>query len=199
MDSNQELVDYLVRSGRIEDPDVERAFRDVDRARFIPEGRKQEAYRDHAVPIGHDVTVSAPHMVAVNTEMLEVEPGNTVLEIGSGSGYQAAVLAELAEKVVGVERVRDLVERSRRALAGYDNVEIVHGNGLEAVQEEFDRILFSCAIDSMEPAKKYLREEGVMVAPVKKDGAQVMQKYRDGETETGYRVRFVDYVDEPVD
>ncbi|MFB6204474.1 MAG: protein-L-isoaspartate O-methyltransferase [Candidatus Nanohaloarchaea archaeon] len=199
MDSNQELVDYLVRSGRIEDPDVERAFRDVDRARFIPEGRKQEAYRDHAVPIGHDVTVSAPHMVAVNTEMLEVEPGNTVLEIGSGSGYQAAVLAELAEKVVGVERVRDLVERSRRALAGYDNVEIVHGNGLEAVQEEFDRILFSCAIDSMEPAKKYLREEGVMVAPVKKDGGQVMQKYRDGETETGYRVRFVDYVDEPVD
>ncbi|MFB6207764.1 MAG: protein-L-isoaspartate O-methyltransferase [Candidatus Nanohaloarchaea archaeon] len=198
MASNSELVDYLVREGRIKSSTVEKAFRNVDRARFIPERRKQEAYRDHAVPIGHDVTISAPHMVAINTELLEVESGNTVLEIGSGSGYQLAVLAELAEKVVGVERVEELVERSRDALEGYENVEVVHGNGLEAVSGKYDKILFSCAIDSMEPAKQYLAEDGILVAPVKKNGSQLMQKFKNGNVETKFRVSFVDYIDEEV-
>lgn len=194
MNSNDALVDHLKQRGRIETAEVERAFRAVDRAEFIPKEQEPRAYRDHAVPIGHDATISAPHMVAINTELLELEPGNRVLEVGSGSGYQAAILAEIAAEVVGVEIVEELVERSRKALEGRGNVEILHGSGLDPVEGRFDRILYSCAVESMEPAKEHLEEDGVIVAPVESGWRQVLKRYREGKVESHGGVRFVDFV-----
>ncbi len=199
MKSNDQLVDSLKHQGHIEAERVEKAFRNVDRKDFVPEGKKRYAYSDQPLPIGHDVTISAPHMVAINTGLLDIQPGDSVLEIGSGSGYQLAILAELTrEEVTGVERIRDLVEKSREVLKEWDNVEVIHGNGLEAIDGKFDRILFSCGVKSLEPAKEFLAEDGVLVAPVEDNLGQVLTRYRNGKEERHSRVRFVDYQDEPI-
>ncbi len=196
MDSNDVMVDYLRANGRIETDRVEEAFRSVDRIDFIPENYRGQAYQDHAVPIGEGATISAPHMVAINTELLDVEDGNEVLEIGSGSGYQLAILSELAASVTGVEIKEGLVARSRDALEGRENVEVVQGSGMDAVEGDFDRILYSCAIDSMDRAKERLKQGGVIVAPVSRGRVQRLKRFRDGETEDFGAVRFVDFIND---
>jgi protein-L-isoaspartate(D-aspartate) O-methyltransferase len=200
-DSNDDLVDSLVARGIIESDRVEEAFRSVDRADFVPGERQDEAYNDYALPIGEDATISGPHMVAINSELLGVEEGDSVLEIGSGSGYQLAILSELAGdegEVIGVEILEDLVEKSRERLKERGNVKVLQGSGFRAVEEEFgervfDRILFSCAVDSLEEGKKHLREGGVLVAPVNEDDHQVMKRFQAGEVSRHQRVRFVDF------
>ncbi len=195
MDSNDAMVDYLRANGRIETDRVEEAFRNVERADYVPENYRDQAYQDHAVPIGDGATISAPHMVAINTELLEVEEESRVLEIGSGSGYQLAVLSELAREVTGVEIKEELVKRSRQALEGRENVRVLHGSGLDAVEGDFDRILYSCAIDSLERAKDRLEEGGIIVAPVSRGRIQRLKRFRDGKTEDHGAVRFVDFID----
>jgi protein-L-isoaspartate(D-aspartate) O-methyltransferase len=193
------LVNKLKGRGSIKSERVENAFLAVDRAVFVPEKYGMSAYEDRPLPLGEDATISAPHMVAVNTELLDVEPENKVVEIGSGSGYQAAILAELAEEVVGVEINQELVEKSRKNLeeAGIENVEIRQGSGLDAVEGKFDRILFSCAIspERFDQAKERLNQNGVLVAPVEENGGQIIKKYSNGETTEHEKVRFVDYKD----
>ncbi len=201
MESNNALVDYLERGDHIRTERVREAFRSVDRERFVPEEHSNDAYSDVPLPIGEGATISAPHMVAINTELLDVGEGDTVLEIGSGSGYQLAVIAELTNaEVAGVERIEELVERSRDGLEHWENVRVVHGNGLDAVEGEFDRILFSCGIDTFDLGKEYLEDDGIMVAPVNVDRGQMLQKYIDSESkiESHGRVRFVPYRDKPV-
>lgn len=198
-DSNSDLVDSLVARGIIESDRVEEAFKEVNRKDFVPEDMKGEAYNDYALPISRDATISGPHMVAINTELLEVEKGNKVLEIGSGSGYQLAIISELAGEegeVFGVELEEMLVKESRDRLEDRENVEVLHGSGFEPVEGKFDRILFSCAINSLEKGKDYLDEGGVLVAPVNEGDHQVMKKYKDGEVTRHHRVRFVDFKDE---
>lgn len=193
------LVNKLRDRGNIRSEEVENAFRSVDRAVFVPEKYRMSAYEDRPLPIGEDATISAPHIVAINTELLDVKSDCKVVEIGSGSGYQAAILAEIAEKVAGVEINKELVEKSRKSLeqAEVENVEIVQGSGLDAVEGKFDRILFSCAISSerFNQAKGRLNQNGVLVAPVEDNGGQVIKKYSNGETTEHENVRFVGYKD----
>lgn len=189
--SNDDLVDYLVNQMYIESDRVETAFRNVDRARFVPEEMIGDAYTDRPLSIGEEATISAPHMVAISTELLEPGRDQRILEIGSGSGYQLAILAELADEVVGVEILPRLVEKSRERLEGRENVEIFQGSGFEPVEGDFDRILYSCGIDSFRKAVPRLRQEGVIVAPINEDGGQVLRRYRDGEVTEHSHVSFV--------
>jgi protein-L-isoaspartate(D-aspartate) O-methyltransferase len=193
------LVNKLKDRGSIKSKQVEDAFLRVDRAVFVPEKYRMSAYEDRPLPIGEDATISAPHMVAINTELLDVKPDSKVVEIGSGSGYQAAIIAELAEKVVGIEINQELAEKSKKNLenAGIENVEIRYGSGLDAVNGIFDRILFSCAIspERFDQAKERLAQNGVLVAPVEENGGQIIKKYSDGETTEHEKVRFVGYKD----
>ena len=154
MESNDELVDYLVERDYIKSDKVEEAFRKVDRVRFVNPEYREQAYYDRALPIAGEATISAPHMVAENTELLEIESDSRVLEIGSGSGYQVAILAELTDKeVVSVEVIEELVRKSKDRLREKENITIHHGNGFGPVEGDFDRILYSWAIDSFEDAK----------------------------------------------
>jgi protein-L-isoaspartate(D-aspartate) O-methyltransferase len=193
----EDLVNHLKDGDYIESEQVETAFRSVDRAVFVPEKYSMSAYDDQPLPIGEEATISAPHMVAINTELLEPEPGNRIIEVGSGSGYQAAILAEIGEEVIGIEINEELVEKSRKSLekAGIENVEIHAGSGLDPVEGEFDRILYSCAIPSekFENAKDRLTENGILVAPVKQNGSQVVKKFKNGETTEHGKVRFVSF------
>lgn len=194
MDSNRELVDYLKRRGRIRSPEVEQAFRNVDRGNFVPDGQENRAYEDTPLPIGHGSTISAPHMVAENTELLEVEKGSRVAEVGSGSGYQLAILAELTDSsATGVEIVEELVNRSREALQPWPNAGVVSGSGLEPLEGDFDRVLYSCAVKSFEAAENRISDGGVIVAPVETGGGQVLKKYRGGEVTEHGSVRFVSF------
>jgi len=198
MQDNDHLVDYLVKRGHISSDRVERAFRNVDRKDFVPDQFNRQAYDDQALPIEPGATISAPHMVAISTELLHVKPEDKVIEIGSGSGYQVAVLSELVEYVVGVEVLESLAEKSRERLEDRDNVEIRYGNGFDVVDEgeRFDKILFSCAVDSVEKARDYLKGEGVIVAPVNEDDHQVLKRFK-GEDVTEYgRVGFVDFFED---
>ena len=195
-DSNDDLVDYLVNQRYIEDKRVEKAFRNVDRAVFVPEEFVEDAYTDQPVPIGEEATISAPHMVAINTELLDPQKSDRILEIGSGSGYQLAVLSELSGTVLGIEISGELVEKSRGHLGSRENIEIFHGSGFEPVEGKFDKILYSCAVESFEAAAEYLKPGGVIVAPILEGSRQVLKRYRDGEiTEHSY-VSFVRFRDE---
>lgn len=194
MNSNSELVDYLIKNGFIRSEKVEKAFRNVDRASFMPESYKNSSYEDRPVPIADNATISAPHIVAINTELLNIEDECSVLEIGSGSGYQAAILGELAKNVLGVELNRELVEESRNLLEDYENVSIVQGSGFKPVKQAFDRILYSAATESFEEAERYLEDDGVIVGPLIKEGHQVLARYKEGEVSEHGKVSFVEMV-----
>jgi protein-L-isoaspartate(D-aspartate) O-methyltransferase len=187
--SNDQMVDYLVEQGRIKSSRVEKAFREVDRADFVCEDFSSSAYADKPLPLNGE-TVSAPHMVAMVTELLELKGSEKVLEIGSGSGYQAAILGELAEEVVGVEINKELAEESQEKVPA--NVEIRVGNGLKEVTGKYDRILFSCATEDFEEAEKAIEKDGVIVGPVKEGNRQILKKWKDGETSSHGSVRYVE-------
>ncbi|MFB6147366.1 MAG: protein-L-isoaspartate O-methyltransferase [Candidatus Nanohaloarchaea archaeon] len=191
--SNRELVEHLEQEGYIETERVEQAFLSVDRRDFVPEEARGRAYHDRPLPIGEDATISAPHMVALNTELLEVEDDNRVVEVGSGSGYQLTILSELAEEVHGVEIQPELVKESRERLEDRENVTVHQGSGLGPVDGDFDRILYSCAIESPERARELLRDDGVIVAPVQGERGQVLKRFSNGEVEEHGRVRFVSF------
>lgn len=199
MKDNDELVDRLKQRGNIESEQVEEAFRETDRKVFVQEGYEDQAYEDRPLPIGEEETISAPHMVAINTELLEPEEGDRLVEVGSGSGYQIAILAQIADEVVGVEINEDLVKKSRERMEklGLDNAKVYHGSGLNPVEGEFDGIIYSCAISPgrFEEAKEKLTQEGVLVAPVEQDHGQVVKKFKQGEESKHGMVRFVEFKD----
>lgn len=199
MYSNDDMVDRLLEKGFIETEDVEKAFRKVERSDFTPEDYRERGYHDTPLPLAHGATLSAPSMVAINTELLDVDEDDTVVEIGSGSGYQLAVLSELCEKVIGVEIIPELVEESRGALAGMENVRIFQGSGFQPLEERgmegFDRVLYSCAIDSMDEVEDHMKPGGVAVAPVNSNGDQILTKLDSGEKSFHGPVRFVPFVD----
>jgi protein-L-isoaspartate(D-aspartate) O-methyltransferase len=167
------MVDALARTGRVSDGRVLEALRSVPRHAFVPEARREEAYRDRPLPIGHDQTVSAPHMVAIMSELLAVDPGDDVLEVGTGCGYHAAVTAELVAPgtVYSVEYVPELAARSRETLAdlGYDGVEIRAGDGHDGWPEHapYDAAYLTCAAAEVPDAVvEQVRPGGRVVAPV---------------------------------
>jgi protein-L-isoaspartate(D-aspartate) O-methyltransferase len=165
------MVAEQLRARDIRDERVLRAMERVPRHLFVPENVRANAYADHPLPIGHDQTISQPYIVGFMTEALDVKPDNRVLEIGTGSGYQAAILGELARDVYTIEIVEPLAETARKRLAslGYKNVHVRAGNGYAGWPEEapFDRIMVTAAPDEVPPALvEQLKIGGLMAIPV---------------------------------
>jgi protein-L-isoaspartate(D-aspartate) O-methyltransferase len=163
------LVDIVAREVR--SARVLEAMRAVPRHVFVPEHPLAEAYADHPLPIGHDVTISQPTVVGMMSEALELDGTERVLEIGTGSGYQAAVLARLAQHVDTVEVVPALVARARRALGqvGCTNVDVHCGDGWAGLPDHapYDRIVVTAAPDQLpESLIAQLAEGGLLVVPV---------------------------------
>jgi protein-L-isoaspartate(D-aspartate) O-methyltransferase len=160
----------LLREQGISDERVLAAMGTVPRELFLPEDVRDFAYEDAALPIGHGQTISQPFMVASICELLELAGDERVLDVGTGSGYQAAVLAELAAEVVTIERVPELAARARAALvdAGYSRVEVLVGDGSRGVREHapYDAIAIAAAAPRVPPALyRQLRYGGRLVLP----------------------------------
>lgn len=195
------MVERDLEGRGISDPRVLEAMGSVPREAFVPPARSEQAYMDRALPLSEGQTISQPYMVAVMTEVLGVEPGDRVLEIGTGSGYQAAVLAEMGAEVYTIERLESLSEDARRTLEelGYGNVRFRVGDGTRGWPEEapFDGILVTAA--APEPPDSLLRQldedGGRLVIPVGTRGTQDLTLYvRRGEeirSETFMGCRFV--------
>jgi protein-L-isoaspartate(D-aspartate) O-methyltransferase len=165
------MVDEQLRARGIRDERVLGAMTRVPRHLFVPDSQRGGAYGDFPLPIGHEQTISQPYIVAFMSEALEVGPDHKVLEIGTGSGYQAAVLAELAREVYTIEIIEPLAERARETLSslGYPNVHVRTGNGYLGWPEQapFDRIMVTAAPEEVPPALvEQLRIDGLMAIPV---------------------------------
>ncbi|OGA39362.1 MAG: protein-L-isoaspartate O-methyltransferase [Betaproteobacteria bacterium RIFCSPLOWO2_12_FULL_68_19] len=156
-------------------PAVRAALGKVERHRLVPPGEASRAYRNHPLPIGSGQTISQPYIVALSTDLLNVRPSDVILEVGTGSGYQAAVLAEIAAKVFSIEIIASLGRQAARRLEelGYRNVEVRIGDGYQGWPEKapFDAIVVTAAAPSVPPALlEQLRPGGRMVIPVGSEG-----------------------------
>jgi protein-L-isoaspartate(D-aspartate) O-methyltransferase len=174
------MVEAQLRGRDIVDEAVLAAMERVPRELFVPETERGRAYDDAALPLGHGQTISQPYMVARIAEALAIRPGDLVLDVGTGSGYQAAVLAELGADVVTIERIPELAERARESLvaAGYDRVEVVVGDGTLGVPERapFDAIAVAAAAPGLpETLYEQLRPRGRLVVPVGGPRAQRLE------------------------
>ncbi len=173
-EKRRNLVKRLERTGYIESKKVKRAFLRVPRHLFVPEHMNDRAYMDSPQPIGEGQTISAPHMVAMMVEKLELEEGHKVLEVGGGLGYHAAVMAEIVGEegeIYSVERLPSLAESAKDILkrTPYDNVHIVTGDGSSGYEEEapYDRISVACGSpDLPEPLIQQLKVDGKLLIPV---------------------------------
>jgi protein-L-isoaspartate(D-aspartate) O-methyltransferase len=196
------MVERQLRDRGIDDECVLEAMADIPRERFLPEEVRADAYRDGAVPIGEGQTMSQPWIVACMTMLAEPAPDRRALEVGTGSGYAAAVLARCCREVVTIERHAELAERARAALAalGFDNVEVRAGDGSQGAPDRapFDAILVT-AVAEQEPPRP-LREQlapgGVLVCPVRRGRGEYLMRFRDGIEERVAPVRFVPLVSE---
>jgi protein-L-isoaspartate(D-aspartate) O-methyltransferase len=188
-DESVDRMEFLLSLRRrgISDQAVLRAIDAVPREKFVLAEFADAAYADQAMPIACGQTISQPYVVAYMTEQLEVKREHRVLEVGTGSGYQAAILSQLAGEVITVERYRTLAETARKALTGcgYDNVTVVVGDGLEGVPEHapYDRIMVTAAAEAIpERLVEELAEGGVMVLPLgEHHGPQRIVKLTRGE------------------
>jgi len=174
------MVERQLRGRDVADEAVLAAMAAVPREAFVPEGARRSAYADAALPIGHGQTISQPYMVARIAEALAVRPGELVLDVGTGSGYQAAVLAELGAEVVTIERIPELAASARANLqaAGYERVEVHVGDGTLGLpgRAPFDAIAVAAAAPGF-PQTLYdqLRPRGRLVVPVGGQRAQRLE------------------------
>lgn len=179
----QEMVQKQIRARGIEDENVLAALRTVPRHEFLPESLRYRAYEDSALPLGPGQTVSQPYIVAVMTALARLRPGDRVLEVGTGSGYQAAVLAELVEDLFTIELDPHLAEAAAANLArlGYRRVRCREGNGWQGWPEEapFDAILVTACAPQPPPAlADQLAEGGRLIIPIgDRGGAQKLVVY----------------------
>jgi protein-L-isoaspartate(D-aspartate) O-methyltransferase len=202
-DEGVQRMEFMLalRQRGISDKAVLRAMDEVPREHFVEPRFADSAYADRAMPIECGQTISQPYVVAYMTEQLSVKPHHRVLEIGTGSGYQAAVLSRLAREVVTLERYRTLANgaRSRLKTLGYSNVEVLLGDGLggEPIRAPYDRIIVTAAAENIPPALvEQLAEGGIMVLPLgPHEGPRDLVKLtrtKDGiQRETLIPVRFV--------
>jgi protein-L-isoaspartate(D-aspartate) O-methyltransferase len=193
----ERMVERQLRRRGITDERVLKAMQTVPRELFLPEGQRKRAYRDGAVRIGEGQTMSQPWIVACMAQLLELDGSETVLEVGSGSGYAAAVLSLLARDVVTVERVERLAESARGVLAelGYDNVEVRTGDGSLGAPDRapFGGISVTAAARDEPPRALFdqLARGAALVCPVERGRHELLVRFRDGEEEAVAAVRFV--------
>lgn len=164
------MVEQQISRRGIRDPRVLNAFTKVEREFFVPENEQDLSYHDGPLPIGFGQTISQPYIVALMTEALAIESTSRVLEIGTGSGYQAAILSKLARMVYSVERIPELAQNAQGLLGrlGYTNVKIKTGDGTLGWTEEspFDRIIITAATpEAPGPLIEQLKEGGIIVYP----------------------------------
>lgn len=187
------MVKRQLAARDIHDKRVLDAMRQVPRHLFIPENGRREAYQDHPVPIGLRQTISQPYIVAYMTQALKLQPEDRVLEIGTGSGYQAAILGELVREVYSIEIIPQLGARSRKLLVqlGYDNIQVRIGDGYKGwpEKEPFDAIIVTAAPPQVpQPLLDQLKVGGRMIIPVGKFNQGLLLITR---TATGYDRRNV--------
>lgn len=193
-ESRIKMVSYLEKIGYVKSESVKNAFLKVDRSNFIPENIKEEAYKDTPLSIGWGQTISAPSMIALMLEVSELNLGIKTLEIGAGSGYNAALIAEICgeENVVTIERIPEVFQFGMENLkrVGY-NVKTVLGDGTKGYEEDapYDRIIATAAAPEIPQSwKDQLKEDGMIIAPVGKERYYqelvVLKKKRDGSFDT---------------
>ena len=173
----QRMVEQQLKPRGIKDDRVLAAMAGVPREEFVPAGERGDAYEDGPLPIGFDQTISQPYIVAFMTEQLRLKPSDRLLEIGTGSGYQAAVLAELVTDVYTIEIVEPLAKTAEATLQrlGYKNVHLRVGDGYQGWPEAapFDAIIVTCAPDKVpQPLLEQIKDGGCMVIPVGERFAQ---------------------------
>lgn len=200
------MVERQIEARGVTDPAVLRAMRNARRHLFVPEGQTRHAYEDSPLPIGHGQTISQPFIVALMTELVRPTPECRVLEIGAGSGYQAAVLAEIVDHVYTVEIIEPLAKWAgeRLKLAGYENVTVKHADGYHGWEEHapFDAIVVTAAAPHIPPPLiAQLKDGGRMVIPVgsRFRTQQLVLVEKDGERVTTRNllpVRFVPFTRE---
>jgi protein-L-isoaspartate(D-aspartate) O-methyltransferase len=179
----RQMVQSQLRQRGIGDERVLGAMERVPRHEFAPEQYRDQAYEDHPLPIGEGQTISQPYIVAIMLDALKLSPTDKVLEIGTGSGYVTALLAELTPRVISIERHESLAESARALLAalGYSNVNVVTGDGTQGFPEAapYDAIVVSAAAADMPPALiKQLGEGGRMIIPVGSEDSQQLRLVR---------------------
>jgi protein-L-isoaspartate(D-aspartate) O-methyltransferase len=177
MNDKERMIDIHLKQRGITDERVLDAFFTVPREEFIPEERHDSAYADHPLPIGYSQTISQPYIVALTIQALRIKNTDTVLELGAGSGYAAAIIAELAHKVITVERIPELAERASETLKrlGYINVKVVTADGTLGYEEKapYNGIAVAAAAPKIPPSLLgQLAQGGRMVIPVGPEGFQ---------------------------
>jgi protein-L-isoaspartate(D-aspartate) O-methyltransferase len=197
--AREAMVAQQIAARGVKDAATLAALRKVKRHLFVPEALRAQAYDDYPLPIGHGQTISQPYIVAFMTEAAGLDAGETVLEVGTGSGYQAAVLGEIASRVYTIEIVAPLAEASAALLKrlGYANVSVRAGDGYLGWPEAapFDAILVTAAAPRIpEPLKQQLRDGGRLVLPVGDDWQELVVVTRRGERFEEKRVLPVRFV-----
>ena len=197
------MVERQLRRRGIEDECVLAAMSEVPRELFLPEEARRDAYRDGAVGIDEGQTMSQPWIVACMTVLLELKGDETVLEVGTGSGYAAAVLSRGAARVVTIERHARLADQARATLAalGYTNVEVRVGNGMDGAPDAapFGGISVTATAEVAPPQAllDQLAPGAALVCPVRREGRELLYRFRDGQAEPVVPVRFVPLVGDP--
>ena len=191
----ERLIANLIKGGYLKTPEIIETIRSIPRHLFVPESSKEHAYDDYPLPIPEGQTISAPHMISIILELLELKPTDQVLEIGAGSGYNAALLSKLAKKVTSLEFFPELVEFAKQNLkkAGVRNVTVLRGDGSKGMPDKkFDRIVFTCAVSALpDSLLTQLKDPGMLLAPVGSTDQQMLtllrkEKGRIKKEEHGY-------------
>jgi protein-L-isoaspartate(D-aspartate) O-methyltransferase len=194
------MVERQLRRRGIHDERVLAAMSEVPRELFVPESERRRAYRDGALRIGEGQTISQPWIVACMSQLLELRGDETVLEVGAGSGYAAAVLSRLCAQVVTIERYESLAQVAAETLAelGYDNVEVRVGDGAQGAPDRapFGGISVTATAKDQPPAAlvEQLAPGAALVCPIARGRRELLTRLRDGEEETVASVRFVPLV-----
>jgi protein-L-isoaspartate(D-aspartate) O-methyltransferase len=196
------MVERQLRRRGIDDMRVLAAMNEVPRELFVPPEQRRRAYRDGALRIGEGQTISQPWIVACMAQLLELRGDETVLEVGTGSGYAAAVLSRLSEQVITIERYESLADEAAATLAelGYDNVEVRVGDGAQGAPDRAPfggiSVTATARAEPPRPLLDQLAPGAALVCPVARGRREHLMRFRDGEQEAVAAVRFVPLVTE---